>query len=313
MNIKTTLLGIIALYAVSAPVATLAQNPTLLTTINNPTPAIRDRFGWSLAALSSDLVVISAKLDDTGALNAGAAYLLRTNGAHLLTFTNPAPTSDDEFGCSVAVLGHDRVIIGAWKDERDAMTDLGLAYLFRTNGALLAIFTNPVPVKYDYFGFAVAAVGNDRVLIGASQDDTGAANAGAAYLFRTDGTLLTTLTNPAPAADDGFGWSLAAVGNDRVLISAYQDDTGATDAGTVYLFSIPAASTPRLAVNLSNSAVIVSWPLPAEGWVLEATNALPNLAAPWPQIPPPYQTNGANLQFIEPSPTGNKFYRLHKP
>jgi hypothetical protein len=53
--------------------------------------------------------------------------------------------------------------------------------------------------------------------------------------------------------------------------------------------------------------------LPAEGWVLEATNALPNLAAPWPQIPPPYQTNGANLQFIEPSPTGNKFYRLHKP
>ena len=70
---------------------------------------------------------------------------------------------------------------------------------------------------------------------------------------------------------------------------------------------------PSLTVTRSNSAVIVSWPLPAEGWVLEWTNALPKVAAPWPQIPPPYQTNGVNLQFIEPSPTGHKFYRLHKP
>lgn len=42
-------------------------------------------------------------------------------------------------------------------------------------------------------------------------------------------------------------------------------------------------------------------------------HARPNLAAPWPQIPLPYPTNGVNLQFIEPSPTGNTFYRLHKP
>jgi hypothetical protein len=63
----------------------------------------------------------------------------------------------------------------------------------------------------------------------------------------------------------------------------------------------------------SNSAVTVSWPLPAEGWVPECTNALPHVSAPWPQIQPPYQTNGANLQFTEPSPVGNKFYRLRKP
>jgi hypothetical protein len=38
------------------------------------------------------------------------------------------------------------------------------------------------------FGFPVAAVGTDRVLIGAHQNDTGAANAGAAFLFSTNGT-----------------------------------------------------------------------------------------------------------------------------
>jgi len=72
---------------------------------------------------------------------------------------------------------------------------------------------------------------------------------------------------------------------------------------------------PYLTVfRTATNTVVVSWPLAgAEGWVLEATNALPSLAGPWPVIPPPYQTNGLNLQFIEPAPAGNKFYRLHKP
>lgn len=144
---KINLLWLFVCGCVIAPANASAQGVSLLTTIANPTPALRDRFGRSLAAVSSDQVVIAAKLDDTAALNAAAAYLFATNGAHLLTFTNPAPTLDDEFGCSVAVLGHDRVLIGAWKDERGAMTDFGLAYLFSTNGALLTIFTNPVPVN----------------------------------------------------------------------------------------------------------------------------------------------------------------------
>ena len=39
-----------------------------------------------------------------------------------------------------------------------------------------------------------------------------------------------------------------------------------------------------------------------------------NLAAgTWTGIPPPYQTNGAFLEFTETVPAGNKFYRLHKP
>ncbi len=45
---------------------------------------------------------------------------------------------------------------------------------------------NPTPAAIDYFGISVAAVGSDRVLIGAFGDDTGAADAGAAYLFSTE-------------------------------------------------------------------------------------------------------------------------------
>lgn len=46
---------------------------------------------------------------------------------------------------------------------------------------------------------------------------------------------------------------------------------------------------------------------------MQATTNLVTAGSIWTDIPPPYQTNGANPQFLEPSPAGNKFYRLHKP
>jgi microcystin-dependent protein len=209
---------------------------TLLTTFTNPTPADSDYFGYAVAAVGSDRVLIGTPYDDTGAVNAGAAYLFSTDGTLLTTFTNPTPAGADYFGSSVAGLGSDRVLIGAYWDDSGA-ADAGAAYLFSTNGTLLTTFTNPTPAAGDWFGSSLAAVGSDRVLIGAYLDDTGAADAGAAYLFSTNGTLLTTFTNPTPAASDNFGRSVAAAGSDRVLIGAYRDDTGAADAGAAYLFS----------------------------------------------------------------------------
>ena len=211
-------------------------NGTLLTTFTNPTPVIGDNFGYSVAAVGSDRVLIGAYGDDTGANDAGAVYLFRTNGTLLTTFTNPTPVIGDNFGISVAGFGSDRVIIGAYGDDTGA-NDAGAVYLFRTNGTLLTTFTNPTPANSDNFGNSVAALGSDRVLIGASGDNTGATEAGAAYLFSTNGTLLTTFTNPTPATSDFFGWSVAVLGNDRVLIGAYQDAAGASSAGAAYLFS----------------------------------------------------------------------------
>jgi hypothetical protein len=84
------------------------------------------------------------------------------------------------------------------------------------------------------FGYSVAAVG-DKVLVGAPYDDAKAENAGAAYLFDSDGNWPLTFENPTPAAGDQFGFSVAAFGN-NVLGGAFHDDTGANDAGAAYLF-----------------------------------------------------------------------------
>jgi len=56
-------------------------------------------------------------------------------------------------------------------------------------------------------------------------------NFGAGYLFSTNGTLLTTFTNPSPSFDY-FGSAVAPLGSDRVLIGA--DRAG--QSGELYLF-----------------------------------------------------------------------------
>jgi hypothetical protein len=239
-------------------------NGALLTTFTNPTPATYDYFGHAVAAIGTDRVLIGAYGDDTGALDAGAAYLFGEDGTLLTTFTNPAPTGA-YFGTALAAVGTDRVLISAHYNTTGAGVG-GAAYLFSTNGALLTTFTNPTPATYDYFGYSVAAVGSDHILIGAYGDDTGASDAGAAYLFSTSGALLTTFTNPAPAESDFFGWSVAAMGIDRVLIGAFQDDAGASAAGAVYMFS-------------TNGALLTTFtnPAPAEsdffGWSVAAIGA----------------------------------------
>ena len=198
-----------------------------------------DNFGNSVAAVGNDRVLIGAYGDETGAYDAGAAYLFSTSGALLTTFTNPTPAFFDEFGSSVAALGTDRVLIGS-PGRAEAV------YLFSTSGRLLTTFTNPAPAyNHEYFGYSVAAVGADRVLIGAYYDSTIADAAGAAYLFSTNGALLATFTKPAPAAGDVFGCSLAAVGTNQVVIGARFDDTGASDTGAAHLFSLD-AYTPDL-------------------------------------------------------------------
>lgn len=82
--------------------------------------------------------------------------------------------------------------------------------------------------------------------------------------------------------------------------------------GVVAAVQTPGAPRLKITRTLTNS-VVVWWPLPADGWVLEWTNRVASVSATWPQISLPYQTNTVQAWIVEPAPTGNRFYRLHKP
>ncbi|MBI3851396.1 MAG: hypothetical protein HY298_14135 [Verrucomicrobia bacterium] len=214
-------------YAADAGAAYLfTSSGSLLTNFHSPTPAAYDYFGSAVAGVGTDKVLI-------GSGGTGSAYLFSSSGTWLTTFTNPAPALPRIFGQSVAGVGTDKVLLGAYVADPGA-TYSGTAYLFSTNGTLLASFTKPTAPVSTSFGISVAAVGTDKVLIGADTDSTGGAYAGAAYLFSTNGTLLTTLTNPTPKGYAYFGHAVAGLGTDRVLIGEYG---GAAYAGAAYVFS----------------------------------------------------------------------------
>jgi hypothetical protein len=76
---------------------------------------------------------------------------------------------------------------------------------------------------------------------------------------------------------------------------------------------VPAPGAPLLSITRTNTNVIVSWPAPAEGWVLGQTNRLSGLAGPWPLAPFPYVTNATDIRVIVPITPGSLFLRLYKP
>lgn len=72
---------------------------------------------------------------------------------------------------------------------------------------------------------------------------------------------------------------------------------------------------PMLSVEVTTTnTLVIWWPLVGFGdWVLEYTTNLNVGGSAWVEIPPPYQTNGTDLQYTEPASVGTRFYRLHKP
>ena len=170
------------------------SNGALLRTILNPTPAVGDSFGQSVAAVGNNILV-GAFADDAGALDSGAAYLFDgSTGASCVRSSTPRHLP-------ATFLAHPLRLwatTSSW--AHSVMTEVpwipGRRYLFDgTTGALLRTFLNPSPFAGDNFGYSVAAVGNN-ILVSVPLDDAGAVDSGAAYLF--DGTTFDLPTGNGP-------------------------------------------------------------------------------------------------------------------
>jgi hypothetical protein len=175
---------------------------------------------------------------------------------------------------------------------------------------LLATFANPKPAAYAYFGWSVSGVSSTRVLIGAYQDSTGATHNGAAYLFSTNGTLLSAITNPAPAANNYFGSSVAAVGTDRVIVGAPFEDVGIAKSGSAFMFGLP---YPPLMIAANKASVSISWVAPETGLILEQADLL-GVQTAWNDTTNSVSINGLTNVVQQPIVGAtNRFFRLHRP
>jgi WD40 repeat protein len=219
---------------------------SLLQSFSDLDQEVDNGFGFALAA-ANDRVFVGDPFSDTGEVNAGVVRVFDLNTGQLLhTIENPSPGYSDRFGYSLATYGDDHVIVGAYLDDAQGAEESGTVYMFDAGGNLIRTFENPNPSDEDRFGHSVAVV-NNTLVVGASWEDFGATDAGAAYLFDIPtGSLLSIIENPTPEAGDVFGRSLAALGQ-NVLIGAQLDHSNGIDPGAVFLFDpVPEPATMSL-------------------------------------------------------------------
>lgn len=245
--------GIARVYDLGSPTP-----ETPVQTLLNPAPAANDNFGFSLA-VSGTRIAVGNHLDDLGGSDSGRVYLFDlasgTPAVPVLSIDNPGPQSNDQFGHSVALSGT-RLATAAHGDN-SGVSDAGTAYLFElasgTPGTPVHVINTPSPPSEEEFGNAVAIEGS-VVVAGCYHDDKGNnSNSGSAFIYDlssgTPDLPVLSLENPGPATNDYFGGAVAIAG-DTVAIAAYQDDTGATNAGTVYLYhrTSPTPTVPVLTI-----------------------------------------------------------------
>jgi len=215
-----------------------------------------DNFGRSVSMNSDGTkVIVGASHEETGGTNAGAAYIFALSGG---SWSQQAKimASDiqatDNFGWSVSMNSDGtKVIIGAWLEDTGG-SDAGATYIFAYSSgswsqeAKLLAATGGPEVS-DYFGYSVAMNSDGtKVIMGAYNEDTGSANAGAAYIFALSGGSWSQeakiQASDAQGADEfGISVSMNSDGT-KVLVGAYNEDTGATNAGAAYIFALSGGS-----------------------------------------------------------------------
>ncbi len=164
---------------------------------------------------------------------------------------------DCRFGGNVAVVGS-RVVVTAARVPRGGRGAVGAAYVFNQGGQLLGTLEDPSPAQDGTFGWALAALDDHRVAVGATGHTMCAGGdradqacggsygdcpggfcrgaAGAVYVYDLDDpTNPAKIPNPSPGFLDQFGFSVAARGSDTLIVGApYKDLGSAKNVGAAW-------------------------------------------------------------------------------
>ena len=108
-------------------------------------------------------------------------------------------------------------------------------------------FTQIVPsdgaISSDY-GFSVA-VGSQKIVVGAQNDDDNGNISGAAYIYDLDGNQLSKITASDGASNNRFGESVA-IGSGRIVVGARGNDSF---RGAAYIFDLNGTQISKITAS----------------------------------------------------------------
>ena len=238
-----------AAYVYTRSTASISANWTQQAKIVASDGQLYDYFGASVS-ISSDgnTVIVGADYEDTGASNAGAAYIFVRSGtswSQQAKIQSSDKEASDFFGSKVGISGDGNTAIVGANGEDTGGSNAGAAYIFTRSGTSWSeqakIQSSDIEAG-DYFGYSVSISGDGNIaIVGAWYEDTGATDAGAAYIFTRSGTSWSEqakIQATDKAASDQFGVSVS-ISDDGLtaIIGANGEDTGASGAGAAYIFT----------------------------------------------------------------------------
>ncbi|WP_345974393.1 immunoglobulin-like domain-containing protein [Sulfurimonas sp. HSL3-7] len=197
-----------------------------------------DYFGYSVS-VSGEYITVGAFYEHAlGINNAGSAYIFKKDSA-ADTFNEVAKIHADDaeagdlFGRSIDIDG-DYVVVGAWYEDPNGVTNAGSAYVFKNDGGdsfnQVAKLSADDAGGNDQFGISVAIDGG-YVIVGAH-------HANSAYLFQNDGTDNYLQMAKIDVSGGYFGKSVDISGMDIVVGANTAYPTSSPDAGSAYSFTI---------------------------------------------------------------------------
>jgi predicted NAD-dependent protein-ADP-ribosyltransferase YbiA (DUF1768 family) len=207
---------------------------SLHATIQSPTPG-QGLFGWSLCFSGDTVVVGEPGVDIEGFPSAGTVQLFDSDGNFLETLQSPEPYANANFGYSLD--GSEGIfVVGEQYAKVGDTVQAGKAYIFDSNGDLLATLQSPEPQYDAAFGRSVAVSG-DIVVVGERYAEVeGQSKAGRAHIFDTEGSLLATIQSPEPEANALFGRGVDTSG-DLILVAEPSANGESMDEGRAYVFN----------------------------------------------------------------------------
>ena len=211
------------------------------TQIMTPSDGPSTSYGEALA-IFGNRAVVTDRYNDTGATDAGVAYVLEYNGTNWVetAILGPSvPEAQNYFGVS-ADISEDRIIIGAlWEDDAPGQ-DEGGAYIFDYDGSSwneTTILRANVTNNLDLFGISVALSG-DVAIVGARYDDDLGSNSGSAHIYEFDGNMWSaapTILAPDGVAGNEFGESVDISGSFAIVGAPKHGHTG-NPGGAAYIY-----------------------------------------------------------------------------
>ncbi|WP_442481643.1 FG-GAP repeat protein [Aeoliella sp. SH292] len=219
-----------------------ATNGALIRTIFSPIAGGGNLFGRSLEWMGGTNVAIGAPGENAFAYGGAVQIVDYNDGSIIRRLNNPndASFANDWFGHSLAAVDTQRLLVGAPRADKGNIDRVGVAYLMDIgSGQILQTFENPSPTENAGFGLEMTVLGDSTVAISAYGAAGIPSNQGQVYLFDIEsGDLLRTIAYPGPPGVANFGFSLATINQDLLLVGAEVDSQFGYFNGSAFVFDI---------------------------------------------------------------------------